>query len=160
MLVEFLRQNLSRTVDIGDRGMWRTLPALSRWGLASRLVSKQPTTYDHHPPQPLQKPFRSFEIVAGLLCVAAGIWMLLQFGLWLGGTVPNLEIRSMRDAALLLVQSIYLLGFGGNLLRSGYVALPSINKVGPIQHNKVGIKWGNGGTALFDLKSMICVSSD
>lgn len=74
-------------------------------------------------PQPLQKPFRRFEIVAGLVCVVAGVWMLAQFGFWLTGAVPHLEIRSMGDPALLLVQSIYLLGFGGNLLRSGYVAL-------------------------------------
>ncbi len=74
-------------------------------------------------PQPLQKPFRRFEIVAGLVCVAAGVWTLAQFGFWLAGAVPHLEIPSMEDAALLLVKSIYLLGFGGNLLRSGYVAL-------------------------------------
>ena len=73
--------------------------------------------------QPLQKPFRRFEIVAGLACVAAGVWMLAQFGFWLAGAVPHLDIRSEGDAALLLLQSIYLLGFGGNLLRSGYVAL-------------------------------------
>ncbi len=74
-------------------------------------------------PQPLQKPFRRFEIVAGLACVATGVWMLAQFGFWLAGAVPHLEIRSMGDATLLLVQSLYLLGFGGNLLRSGYIAL-------------------------------------
>jgi hypothetical protein len=74
-------------------------------------------------PQPLKKTFRRFEIVAGLLCLAAGAWMLTQFALWLAGSVPHLEIRSMRGSALLLVPSIYLLGFGGNLVRSGYVAL-------------------------------------
>ncbi len=74
-------------------------------------------------PQPMQKTFRRFEIVAGLLCLATGFWMLTQFALWLFGSVPHLEIRSMRDAALLLAQAIYLLGFGGNLLFSGYVGL-------------------------------------
>ena len=74
-------------------------------------------------PRPLHKPFRRFEIVAGLVCVAAGLWMLAQFGLWLAGAAPHLEIGSMGDFALLLVQSIYLLIFGGNLLRSGYIAL-------------------------------------
>ena len=55
--------------------------------------------------------------------MAAGVWILAQLGFWLAGDVPHLEIRSMRDVVLLLVPSIYLLGFGGNLLRSGYVAL-------------------------------------
>jgi hypothetical protein len=44
--------------------------------------------------QPLQKPFRRFEIVAGLACVVAGVWMLAQFGFWLAAAVPHLEIRS------------------------------------------------------------------
>ena len=74
-------------------------------------------------PQTLQKSFRRFEVVAGVICVVSGFWMLTQFGFWLTGSVPHMEIRSMRDAVLLLVPSIYLLGFGYNLLRSGYVAL-------------------------------------
>ena len=74
-------------------------------------------------PLPLKKPLRRLEIVAGLLCVVAGGWMLVQFALWVSGSVPHMEIRSMRDAALLLVQSTYLLGFGGNLLLRGYVGL-------------------------------------
>jgi hypothetical protein len=74
-------------------------------------------------PKPIQKPFRRLEIAAGLVCIVAGIWMLAQFGLWLTGSVPFLEIRSMGEAVLLLIQSVYLIGFSINLLRSGYVAL-------------------------------------
>ena len=74
-------------------------------------------------PQPLQKTFRRFEIVAGLLCVVTGVWMLAQFSFWLSGSAARMEIRSMTDATLLLVQAIFLVGFGGNLLRSGQVAL-------------------------------------
>jgi hypothetical protein len=74
-------------------------------------------------PEPLQKPFRRLEITAGLICIVTGIWMLAQFGLWLAGSVPFLDIRSTGEAILLLVQSVYLIGFSINLLRSGYVAL-------------------------------------
>ena len=74
-------------------------------------------------PQPLIKPLRRFEIIVGLLCVAVGIWMLAQVTLWLLGSEPSLEIRSGWGGVLVLVQSMYLLGFGGKLLRSGYVGL-------------------------------------
>jgi len=74
-------------------------------------------------PKPLKKPFRRLEIAAGLICIAAGIWMLAQFGLWLAGSVQLLKIGSTGEAVLLLVQSVYLIGFSVNLLRSGYVAL-------------------------------------
>jgi hypothetical protein len=75
-------------------------------------------------PPPVKRTFRRFEIVVGLLCLAAGAWMLTQFALWLSGSVPQVEVRSMTDAALLLVQSIYLLGFSGNVLFRGSVARP------------------------------------
>jgi hypothetical protein len=74
-------------------------------------------------PKPVQKPFRRFEIAAGLLCIAAGIWLLAEFALWLAGAVPHLHIRSKGEALLILVQSVYLTGFSVNVLRSGYVAL-------------------------------------
>jgi len=74
-------------------------------------------------PQPLRKAFRSFEVVSGLVCVAAGVWMLVQLGFWLAGSEPQLGIGSIGGVALLLVQAVYLLAFGGNLFRSGYVAL-------------------------------------
>lgn len=74
-------------------------------------------------PKPAKKPFRRLEIVSGSICIAAGLWLLLQFGLWVAGSDPHMHIRSLGEAIMALVQSIYLLGFGINLLRSGYVAL-------------------------------------
>jgi hypothetical protein len=74
-------------------------------------------------PDPVQKTLRRFEIGFGLVCSAVGLWMLVQFGLWLFQAAPQMEIGSFKDAALLLGQSIYLLGFGGCLLFSGYVSL-------------------------------------
>ena len=74
-------------------------------------------------PKPLKKPVRRFEIGAGLICITAGLWMLAQLCLWLTGAVPYLHVRSMGEAILLLAQSVYLIGFSINLLRTGYVAL-------------------------------------
>ena len=45
-------------------------------------------------PKPVQKPFRRVEIAAGLLCISAGLWLLVGF-----------------------------IGFSIDLLRSGYIAL-------------------------------------
>lgn len=74
-------------------------------------------------PKPVKRPFRRLEIITGLICMAAGILMLAQFGLWLSGAVSYLLIGSKGEAALLLFQSVYLIGFSFNLLRSGHVAL-------------------------------------
>lgn len=74
-------------------------------------------------PQPLQKPLRGLEIVFGLICVVAGAWALVRFGTWLIGNEPIAEKLSWWNALLLLVQALYLLSFGGNLLRRGYLSL-------------------------------------
>ena len=74
-------------------------------------------------PKPVQKPFRRFEIAAGLLCIAAGIWLLAEFGLWLAGNAPHVHISYTGEAILTFVQSVYLIGFSVNLLRSGRIAL-------------------------------------
>ncbi len=74
-------------------------------------------------PAPLQKPLRRFEIAVGVFCIVTVFWILAEFGLWLAGAVPHVHIRSIGEAALLLVQAVYLIGFSVNLLRSGRVAL-------------------------------------
>ena len=74
-------------------------------------------------PKPVQKPFRRVEIAAGLLCIAAGLWLLVEFGFWLAGAVPHLNIHSFGEAIMIFVQAVYLIGFSINLLRSGYIAL-------------------------------------
>lgn len=76
-------------------------------------------------PQSIQKPFRRFEIGVGLISVAAGLWWLVQFGFWfwLNQTLPELDTGVLREGAFRLAQSSYLLGFGVNLLRRGYVSL-------------------------------------
>jgi len=74
-------------------------------------------------PKPIKKPFRHLEIAAGLVFIAAGLWLVIQFGLWLAGADPQVHIRSFGEAALILVQSVYLIGISVNLLRTGRVAL-------------------------------------
>ena len=74
-------------------------------------------------PQSIQKPFRRFEIGVGLISVAAGLWWLVQFGVWLNGSLPELDAGVVGEGAIRLAQSSYLLGFGVNLLRRGYVSL-------------------------------------
>ena len=74
-------------------------------------------------PPPVQKPFRRFEIGVGLVSVAAGLWWLVQFRVWLNGSLPELDAGAVGEGALRLAQSLYLLGFGVNLLRHGYVSL-------------------------------------
>ena len=74
-------------------------------------------------PVPVQKPLRRLELVFGLFCAVAGAWMLAQFAFWLFGFAHHVNIVSTKDAAVLLLQSLYLLGFGGCLLLRGYVGL-------------------------------------
>ncbi|MTW22055.1 hypothetical protein [Allochromatium palmeri] len=74
-------------------------------------------------PQPVQKPFRRFEIGVGLIGVVAGLWLLVQFGFWLNRVLPELDLGIVGEGALRLAQSVYLLGFGVNLLRRGYISL-------------------------------------
>jgi len=72
-------------------------------------------------PKPLQKPLRLCEIILGLLCVATGAWALVILGSWLAFSEPAHGDRLGWNAILLFAQSIYLLGFGANLLRRGYL---------------------------------------
>jgi protein-S-isoprenylcysteine O-methyltransferase Ste14 len=74
-------------------------------------------------PPPVQKPFRRFEIAVGIISVVAGLWLLVQFSVWLNQTRPELDAGVVGEGALRLAQSVYLLGFGVNLLRHGYVSL-------------------------------------
>jgi hypothetical protein len=74
-------------------------------------------------PQPVQKTLRRLEIGFGLVCSAFGLWMLVQFGLLVFGAATQMQVGSFGEAALLLGQSIYLLGFGWLLLFRGYVSL-------------------------------------
>ena len=74
-------------------------------------------------PQPLEKPLRRIEIGTGLLCVAAGVWTLAQGAAGVFGSVPSQEIGSVWGWVLVFGKSLYLLAFGGVLLRSGYVSL-------------------------------------
>jgi hypothetical protein len=74
-------------------------------------------------PKPLQKPLRFCEIVFGLICVAAGCWALIGFGKWLVGSGLVTGSYSWWNAILLVGQSLYLLGFGVNLLRWGYLSM-------------------------------------
>ena len=55
--------------------------------------------------------------------MAAGLWWLVQFGVWLNGSLPELDAGVVGEGAIRLAQSSYLLGFGVNLLRRGYVSL-------------------------------------
>lgn len=74
-------------------------------------------------PKPLQKPLRLCEIAFGLVCIAAGAWALIRFGSWLAESGSARGISSLWNAALLFAQGIYLLGFGSNLLRRGYLSM-------------------------------------
>ena len=74
-------------------------------------------------PQSIQKPFRRFEIAVGIISILVGLWLLVQFWFWLNQTLPELDAGVLREGAFRLAQSIYLLGFGVNLLRRGYVSL-------------------------------------
>ena len=48
----------------------------------------------------------------GLIGVVAGLWLLVQFGVWLNRAWPELDLGVAGEGALRLAQSLYLLGFG------------------------------------------------
>ena len=74
-------------------------------------------------PKPLEKALRRIEIGSGLLCAMAGAWTLAQGAARVFGSVPSPEIGAVWGWVLVFGKSVYLLGFGGVLLRSGYVSL-------------------------------------
>lgn len=72
-------------------------------------------------PSSIYRPFRRFEVVAGLLCLAVAVWTFLQLMLWLAGGATPLVVDSLWGAVWLGLELMFLLGFGCSLISSGYI---------------------------------------